>query len=95
MSAFRRALLGFGRLFGRRIFYVVCKWDHEAHVWYVADSNVPGLATEAPTTDELLANVDALIPELLECNEVDEDDNDRAPLELVFKRDQELRLAGV
>jgi predicted RNase H-like HicB family nuclease len=49
---------------------VNCRWDEEARVWYVADSNVPGLATGADTLDELLGKLQTLIPELLELNEV-------------------------
>jgi hypothetical protein len=26
---------------------VTCHWDKEAEVWYVAETDVPGLATEA------------------------------------------------
>lgn len=28
---------------------MTCRWDEEGGVWYVADSDVPGLATEAET----------------------------------------------
>ena len=43
-------------------------WDDEAGVWYVADSDVPGLAAEAPTLDELHAVLRDRIPELIEAN---------------------------
>lgn len=42
--------------------------DEEADVWYVSDTNVPGLATEAVTLPQLLAKLRHLIPELLELN---------------------------
>jgi hypothetical protein len=29
---------------------VTCHWDKEAEVWYVAETDVPGLATEARCT---------------------------------------------
>jgi predicted RNase H-like HicB family nuclease len=48
---------------------VTCRWDEEAHVWYVADSDVPGLATGADTLDELVQKLQTLIPELLELND--------------------------
>ena len=48
---------------------VTCRWDEEAGVWYVADSDVPGLASEAETLEALELKLQALIPELLELNE--------------------------
>jgi predicted RNase H-like HicB family nuclease len=52
-----------------RSFTVTAKWDEEAKVWYVADSDVPGLATEAPSVDALLEKLKVMIPEMLELNE--------------------------
>jgi hypothetical protein len=40
-------------------------FDREAGVWYVCESNVPGLATEAASLDELAAKLAIMIPELL------------------------------
>jgi predicted RNase H-like HicB family nuclease len=51
-------------------FYVMAEWDDEAKVWFVADTDVPGLSTEAPTVDAILHKLKALIPELLELNGV-------------------------
>ena len=42
--------------------------DDEAGVWYVSDTNVPGLAAEADTLPQLLAKLRHLIPELLQLN---------------------------
>ena len=42
--------------------------DDEAGVWYVSDTNVPGLATEAQTPPQLLAKLRHLVPELLQLN---------------------------
>lgn len=47
---------------------VSCRWDSEAGVWYVDDSDVPGLATGADTLDGLVRKLQTLIPELLEAN---------------------------
>ena len=49
-----------------RTYTVSCEWDAEAHVWYVAESDVPGLATEAPTLEGMEAKLHRMIPELLE-----------------------------
>lgn len=53
-----------------RKFFVTAEWDDEAGVWYVSDSDVPGLATEASTMDELLRKLRVMVPELLELNGV-------------------------
>ena len=47
---------------------ITCLWDDEALVWYVAETDVPGLATEAPTLEEMEHKLRAIIPELLELN---------------------------
>jgi len=47
---------------------ITCRWDEEAQTWYVAESDVPGLATGADTLDELTRKLQVLIPELLEEN---------------------------
>lgn len=42
--------------------------DRDAGVWYISETEVPGLATEATTFDELCNKVLAMAPELLELN---------------------------
>lgn len=42
------------------------EWDHDAQVWWVAESDVPGLCTEAETLDSLTERLMVLIPELVE-----------------------------
>ena len=48
---------------------VTCHWDDEARVWYVAETDVPGLVTEASTLEHLEQKLLVMIPELLELNE--------------------------
>jgi hypothetical protein len=55
----------------------------EAKVWFVADSDVPGLATEAPTVDDLLRKLKVMIPELRELNGVVDDDRVDVPLSVM------------
>jgi predicted RNase H-like HicB family nuclease len=50
----------------RSIVIVRAAWDDEAKVWYVEDSDVPGLATEADTIDELRQKILVRIDDLLE-----------------------------
>lgn len=49
-------------------YYVHAEWDAEALVWVASSESVPGLATEAATTEELLAKLRLMIPELLAAN---------------------------
>ena len=49
-------------------YYVHAAWDEEARVWVASSEDVPGLATEAETTEALIDKLKILIPELLELN---------------------------
>ncbi|HYC03070.1 MAG TPA: DUF1902 domain-containing protein [Azospirillaceae bacterium] len=51
-----------------RVYKVAAAWDQEGHMWYVADSDVPGLNTEAATYDALVDRVTAIAPDLLALN---------------------------
>ena len=46
-------------------------WHEDALVWVATSHDVPGLATEADTLEELRAKVLVMIPELLQANNVD------------------------
>jgi predicted RNase H-like HicB family nuclease len=48
---------------------VTCHWDEEARVWYVAETDVPGLATEAETVEAMEQKLLTMVPELLTLNE--------------------------
>lgn len=41
-------------------------WDDEAKMWFVSESNVPGLVTEAPSLEAMLAKLEIMVPEMLE-----------------------------
>jgi predicted RNase H-like HicB family nuclease len=43
-------------------------WDNEAKVWVAESDDVPGLVTEAESSEALLEKLRVLIPELLEAN---------------------------
>lgn len=49
---------------------VRAEWDEEARVWVASSDDVPGLATEAPTMEGLLAKLRTMVPEMLEENGV-------------------------
>jgi hypothetical protein len=44
---------------------VKAEWDPEASVWVAESDDVPGLITEAESSEALLAKLRVLIPELL------------------------------
>lgn len=66
-------------------FFVQALWDDEAKVWFVADTDVPGLATEAPTIDALAEKLKVMIPEMLELNGVVAPDHASIPFDLLTK----------
>ena len=45
-------------------------WAREAAVWVAESEDVPGLATEAETLEDLMAKLTVMVPELLEENGV-------------------------
>lgn len=52
----------------QRVYFVKAEWDDEANVWYVSNTDVPGLAAEADTPAELLTLLETLVPEMIELN---------------------------
>jgi hypothetical protein len=75
-------------------FRIDVQWDDEARVWYVEDSNVPGLVAEAPTVEAMQALLRVRVPELLELNMPDAlERHARASYEVVTHRRQELAAA--
>jgi predicted RNase H-like HicB family nuclease len=51
-------------------YYVHAEWDADAAVWVATSDEVPGLATEADSTESLISKLKQMIPELLELNGV-------------------------
>lgn len=70
---------------------VEVSWDAEAGVWYVSDSDVPGLATGADTMEELLAKLKHVIPELLEENGMLSHRASDVPFDLTARRSDSAR----
>lgn len=66
------------------IYVVHVQWDDEAKVWYVSESNVPGLVTEAETVEAMLAKLNVMVPEMLEENGLAHDAD--VPFELLASR---------
>jgi predicted RNase H-like HicB family nuclease len=64
--------------------FIRAEWDEEAMVWVATSDDVPGLATEAVTMEELIQKLKVMIPELLMANNnvVDEE----VPFEIITRR---------
>ncbi len=77
-------------------FKVVAMWDSDAGVWFVSESDVPGLNAEGETLDDLLRELRTLVPELLTLNGVvpaqNNDDID-VPWELVSRHHEKISAA--
>ena len=65
---------------------IQAQWDPEADVWLATSDQVPGLAIEAKTMEELVERLRAVVPELLELNQ-----SIRAGEEIVFQLRSERR----
>lgn len=76
-------------------FTIECEWDAEAGVWYVSDSNVPGLVAEAPTQDAMKELLRERVPELVRLNmgQLLKGDECEVPMELLYKDHARIRLA--
>jgi len=48
------------------VWTIRAEYDPEARVWWVADSDLPGLAADAATLEALAAKAGSMIPDLLE-----------------------------
>lgn len=75
----------------QRSYTIYAKWDDEAQVWFVDQTDIPGLVTEAPTPEQFIEHVKELALDLIEMN--DSVSND-VPVELLWSGSQKLRLAS-
>lgn len=68
-----------------RHFRIEVRYDDEASVWYVEDSDVPGLATEAESFDGMIAKLRIMVPELVDLNDGDDDDGElpEVPMDII------------
>lgn len=64
--------------------FVRAEWDNEAMLWVATSDDVPGLATESDTLENLVHKLKIVIPELLEANGVDL--SQEIPFELLSRR---------
>ena len=64
--------------------FIRAEWDEEAVVWVATSDDVPGLATEAVTMEDLIEKLKAMIPELLMANDTVVEDE--VPFEIITRR---------
>ena len=67
-----------------KILFIRAEWDEEAGVWVATSDDVPGLATEADTLDQLSAKLEFMVPELLDANDYPEGPD--VPFELLARK---------
>ena len=68
---------------------VHCAWDSDAAVWYVSDSDVPGLATEAASLEALRQKLPGMIQDLLE-----DDQSDHIEVDLIAYAHDRVRVGA-
>lgn len=80
------------------VWTIRAEYDPDAKVWWAADSDIPGLAADAPTLEALAAKAGAMLPDLLEIHGSELDDKQRlaAPhrLRLVAHHEREFPVAA-
>ncbi len=74
-------------------FFVRAEWDEEANVWVATSDDVPGLVTEEATMEGLIEKLKVIIPELLEANGVQTDQE--VPFEIMTRRFEIAQSAGI
>jgi predicted RNase H-like HicB family nuclease len=73
---------------------IEASWDPEAKVWVATSEDVPGLATEAATVEDLTRKLRVLVPELLDANGVSRPGISTLSFELTSHRQEFIQLAS-
>jgi len=70
-------------------------WDKKAQVWVATSEDVPGLATEADTLEQLIKKLQIMIPELLQANGLlSEDEQTEIPFHLLSERTEMIKFGA-
>lgn len=78
-------------------YFAAISWDEEAGVWYVSETDFPGLVAEAETQQRLVEKVRGLVPELYDANRHlvrRVDARGEVAIQLTLKRLETIRLAA-
>ncbi len=70
-------------------------YDDSARVWYIQTSDLPGLAGEAPTVENLIERIPGMIADLIEENGFAGADVAEIPVEIIASRHARVRLRDV
>jgi Domain of unknown function (DUF1902) len=77
-------------------FTVNVAWDAEAKVWYIAESDFPGLVAEASSLEGIIEKIHTLLPELAELNAhlLEGRSLDELPVHIMAQRNERVRRAA-
>jgi hypothetical protein len=75
------------------LYVVKASFDDEADVWFVDHTDIPGLATEAPSFEELCRKIKIMASELLQANGL-ETGAAEVPVEIIAHRTARLSLTA-
>jgi predicted RNase H-like HicB family nuclease len=64
--------------------FIRAEWDEDANVWVATSDDVPGLATEGDTIEDLIVKLRTMIPELLSANGIEQ--KNEIPFEVITRR---------
>jgi predicted RNase H-like HicB family nuclease len=76
------------------VYRILAHWDAEARVWWAESADVKGLVAEADTLDELVADLHAIVPELLTLNHGIDRLNHAMEISVLADRTESLQIAG-
>ena len=77
----------------KRLSIVVrAQWDPEAEMWVATSDDLPGLATEASTQAGLVSKLEAMIPELLEGEDIVDPSMVEVPVVIMSEQIARVRL---
>ena len=68
-------------------YFVVCRWDDEAGVWYVHKSNIPGLAADADTIGAMQDKIVRMAHDLLSDEGPEMPSDGSFPVKLDYQRE--------
>ena len=76
-------------------YFATASWDEDAGVWYVSETDFPGLVAEAGTQQELIRKIHRLVPELYAANRhlMDGEFRKDIPIQVTAGRLETIRLA--
>ena len=77
-------------------YFATISWDEDAGVWYISDTDFPGLVAEADSQRRLMHKIRQLVRELYELNRhlFDEPPSGAIPLQVKSSKLETIKLAG-